>query len=103
MVNISFASGQFPACFKIAHVLITLLKKRGLETLDKTQLANFRPISNLKLVLSGDRGGMTYVVFSVSLSPEHHIESLHDEVICNIRYYLFILFFNYTIIGEINT
>ena len=43
MANLSFAEGRFPTCFKTAQVL-PLLKKPGL---DKDDLSNYRPISNL--------------------------------------------------------
>jgi hypothetical protein len=51
MANISFSSGQFPACCKTACCktaqVLPLLKKHGLN---KAQLANFRPTSNLNTV-----------------------------------------------------
>jgi len=46
MTNLSFAQCRFPASFKIAQVL-SLLKKPGL---DKEQMSNYRPISNLRTV-----------------------------------------------------
>ena len=43
LANLSFKSGSFPSCFKIAQVT-PLLKKPGS---DKTDPSNYRPISNL--------------------------------------------------------
>jgi len=46
MANISFKEGKFPVTFKTAQVL-PLIKKAGL---DRSQLANYRPISNLNTI-----------------------------------------------------
>jgi len=46
MANLSFDQNCFPKLFKAAHVL-PLLKKPGL---DKEQMSNYRPISNLSTV-----------------------------------------------------
>ena len=46
IANLSFAECRFPAAFKTAQVL-PLLKKLGL---DKEQMSNYRPISNLTTV-----------------------------------------------------
>lgn len=46
MANLSFTQGTFPEAFKMAQVL-PLLKKPGM---DKDELANYRPISNLPTV-----------------------------------------------------
>ena len=46
IANLSFVECRFPAAFKTAQVL-PLLKKLGL---DKEQMSNYRPISNLTTV-----------------------------------------------------
>src|SRR5664279_4282078 len=46
IANLSFASGTFPAAFKIAQVL-PLLKKQGM---DRSLPDNYRPISNLNTI-----------------------------------------------------
>ena len=44
MANLSFDTGVFPNCFKVAQVT-PILKKQGLEACDPV---NYRPISNLR-------------------------------------------------------
>jgi exonuclease III len=46
LANLSFANGHFPTSFKTAQ-LLPLLKKQGLN---KSELSNYRPISNLNTV-----------------------------------------------------
>ena len=49
IVNLSLSSGIFPKEFKSA-IAKPLLKKPTLDTLDSSELKNYRPISNLSLL-----------------------------------------------------
>ena len=73
MANLSFTQGRFPSAFKTAQVL-PLLKKPGL---DKEQLANYRPISNLMTISKVLERLALAATPSVGLAPFRCLSLIH--------------------------
>ena len=73
LANISFTQATFPSKFKLALISL-LLKKSGLP---KSDLANFRPISNLNTIGETlERLALTRFFPHISKSPSFHLYSL---------------------------